>query len=185
MFSWYVCLCALVSSPHVAVVYPVSALALRLVITMTSAFLFLHEALFETSDQLLVAADLPSFPTAHCRVAEDSRIQDADDVGCACTCVLGREPRMICWRVSLYILQASTCPARAASYESHCLVLTDSGDALTCCIAQFAHSWQSSCHDTRQLQVSESVCSAELEAVFGIYYQTTAVLGMHCNPHAQ
>ena len=95
MVSWYVCLCALslVSSPHVAVVNPVSALALRLVVTLTSIFLFLHEALYETSDQLLVAADLPSFPTAHCRVAEDSRIQDADDVGCVCTYVLEREPR--------------------------------------------------------------------------------------------
>ena len=147
------------------VVYPVSALALRLVVTLTSAFLFLHEALNETSDHLLVAADLSSFPTAHCRVAEDSRIQDADDIGCVCTCVIERESRMICWRVSLYILQASTCPVRAASRR---LVLTDLGDALTCCIAQFVHSWQSSC----QLQVSESVCSAELEAVFGIYDTT-------------
>ena len=33
-------------------------------VTLTSAFLFLHEALYETSDQLLVAADLPSFPTS-------------------------------------------------------------------------------------------------------------------------
>ena len=168
-----------------AVVYPASALALRLVVTPTSALLFLHEVLYETSDQLLVAVDLPSFPTAHCRVAEDSRLQGADDVGCVCTCGLDREPRTICWRVSLYILQASTCPVRASSYESHRLVLTDSGDALTCCIAQAAHSWQSSCRDTRQLQVSESVCSAELEAVFGIYDRTTTVLGMHCNPHAQ
>ena len=69
------------------------------------------------------------------------------------------------------------CPVRAASYESHRLVLTDSGDALTCCIAQFAHCWQSSCHDTRQLHVSESVCSVESEAVFSIYDRTTAVLG--------
>ena len=130
------------SSPHVAVVYLVSALALRLVVTLTSAFLFLHEVLYETSDQLLVAADLPSFPTAHCREAEDSRIQDADDVGCVCTCVLEREPRTICWRVSLYILQASTCPVRAASYESHRLVLTDSGDALTCCITQLHVSYK-------------------------------------------
>ena len=114
-FHWYVCLCALVSSPHVAVVYPASALAHRLVVTLISAFLFLHGALYETLDQLLVAADLLSFPTAHCRVAEDSRIQDADDVGCVCTCVLEREPRAICSRVFLYILQASTCPVRAAS----------------------------------------------------------------------
>ena len=148
--SWYVCLCALVSSPHVAVVYPASALALRLLVTPTSAFLFLHEVLYESLDQLLVAADW-----------------------------------WLCWRVSLYILQASTCPVRASSYESYRLVLTDSGDALTCCIAQFTHSWQSSSRDTRQLQVSESVCSAELEAVFGIYDRTTTVLGMHCNPHAQ
>ena len=153
-----------------------------MVVTLSSAFsdLFLHVALYDTSDQLLLAADLPSFPTAHCRAPEDSRIQDADDVGCVCTCVLER-------RVSLYILQASmsTCPVRPASYESYRLVLTDSGDALTCCIAQYAHFWQSSCHDTRQLQVSESVCSAELEAVFGIYDRTTAVLGMQCNTHAQ
>ena len=89
-----------------AVVYPpVSALALRLVVTLTSAFLFQHEALYETSDQLLVAADLPSFPTAHCRVAEDSRIQDADDVGCVCTCVLERDENHVrSVGVSLYIL---------------------------------------------------------------------------------
>ena len=157
----------------------------RIVVALTSAFLFLHEALYKTSDQLLVASDMPSFPMGHCRVAEGSRIQDADDVGCVCTCVLEREPRTICWRVSLYILQASTCPVRAASYESHRLVLTDSGDARIYFIAQFAHSWQSSCHDTCQLQVSESVCSVELEAVFGIYARTTAVLGMHCNLHDQ
>ena len=44
----------------------------------------------------------------HCRVTEDSRIQHADDVSCVCSCVLEREPRTILWRVSLYIIQAST-----------------------------------------------------------------------------
>ena len=57
----------------------------------------------------------------------------------------------------MYIFQAFTCPVRASSYQSHRLVLTDSGDALTCCIAQFAHSWQSPCRDSRQLQVSTSM----------------------------
>ena len=59
-----------------AVVYPVSALALRMVVTPTSAFSFLHEALYDTSNQLLLAP---------CRVLEDSRILHvyADDVGCA------------------------------------------------------------------------------------------------------
>ena len=80
---WYVCRGALVSSPHVAVVYPVSALALRLVVPLISAFLFLHEALYETSNQLLIAVNLPSFPMALCRVAGDSRIQHANDVVCS------------------------------------------------------------------------------------------------------
>ena len=148
-------------------------------VTPTSAFLFLHEALYETSNQLLVATYLTSFPIAHCRVAEDSRIQHAYDVGCVSTCVLEQEPRTILWRVSLFILQMSTFPVHAASYEAHRLVLTGSGDALTYFIFQF------SCHDTRQLQVSESVCSAKLEAVFGIYDRTIAVLGKHCNHHAE
>ena len=103
---WFPGTCA---SAHMAVVYPVSALALRLVVTLTSAFSILHEALYEPSNQLLVATDLFSFPTAHCRVAEDSRIQHAYDVGCVSTCVLEQEPRTIFWRVSLYILQSPTC----------------------------------------------------------------------------
>ena len=91
-------------------------------------------------------------PAANCQVVDDSRIQNADDVSCVCTCVIEREPRTIFGKVYLYVLQASKCPLQAASCESH---------------------------------LPESVCSAELEAVFAIYDRTTTVLGMHCNPLAQ
>ena len=163
----------------------ISCIGSALMVTPISASSFLHEAVYEPSNQLLGVVDLHSFLTAECWVTGDSHLQHADDVGCVCMCDLERDPRTVFWISSLYILQASTCPVQTASYESHRLVLTVSGDALICCIVQFAHSWQSSYHDTRRLHVLESVCSAELEAVFGICDRTTAVLGMHCNPHAQ
>ena len=169
------CLSALVSSPHVAVVYHASALALRLVVTPISASSFLHEAVYQTTNRLLVAVDLHSFPTAHCRVTGDSHLQHADDVGCVCTCFLEREPRTIFWTASLYILQASTCPVLSPGANG----FRRCADLVYCAICAFL----AICLLRYTSAASFGpVCSAELEAVFGIYDRITVV---HRNPHAQ
>ena len=63
----------------------------------------------------------------------------------------------------------------------------DTGDALICCIVQFAHPWLGNLLVAIHVGCKFQNQSAPLnfEAVFGIYDRITAVLGVHCNPKVQ